>query len=132
MPEGLAPPPCAGAETAAAGAVTVPTPSALCEEECPMGFDAWITLGTTAVVLLTLVCTSQPPDLIMIGALTLLLTVGVITPQEALSGFASEGLITVAALFVVATGLRETGGISWIAQCLLGRPKTLVGAQARL
>jgi di/tricarboxylate transporter len=97
-----------------------------------MGFDAWITLGTTAVVLLTLVCTSQPPDLIMIGALTLLLTVGVITPQEALSGFASEGLITVAALFVVATGLRETGGISWIAQCLLGRPKTLVGAQARL
>jgi hypothetical protein len=48
-----------------------------------MSFDAWITLGTTAVVLLTLVCTSQPPDLIMIGALTLLLTVGVITPQEA-------------------------------------------------
>ena len=36
-----------------------------------MGFDAWITLGTAAVVLLTLVCTSQPPDLIMIGALTL-------------------------------------------------------------
>ena len=90
-----------------------------------MSFDAWITIGVTLFVLLTLAVTAHPPDLIMIGALTLLLTLGVVTPQEALSGFANEGLITVAALYVVATGLRETGGIGWVARHVLGRPKTI-------
>jgi di/tricarboxylate transporter len=97
-----------------------------------MGFEAWITIGVTLLVLMTMAVTSHPPDLIMIGALTLLLTLGILPPKEALSGFANEGLITVAALYVVATGLRETGGISWIAQHVLGRPKTVGSAQARL
>lgn len=97
-----------------------------------MGFDGWATMAVTLFVLLTMIVTSHPPDLLMIGALTLLLTLGVVTPQEALSGFANEGLITVAALYVVATGLRETGGISWLAQRVLGRPKTVTRAQARL
>jgi len=56
----------------------------------------------------------------------------VITPKEALSGFANEGMITVALLFIVAQGLSQTGGASYIAESLLGRPSTIGLAQLRL
>ena len=66
------------------------------------------------------------------GGLTLLLVAGVLTPTEALAGFSNQGMITVAALYVVVVGLRETGGIAWLAQRLLGRPRSVVGAQLRV
>ncbi len=101
-----------------------------------MGFSmdvaAWYTLGVVLVVVTTLVLTRIGPDLVFIGGLTLLLVAGVVTPQEALAGFANPGVITVGALYIVVAGLRETGGIQWLSQQLLGRPKTLRSAQFRL
>ena len=68
----------------------------------------------------------------MTGGLTLLLVSGILTPQEALSGLANEGMVTVAVLYAVVAGVRDTGGLEWIVQWLLGRPRTERGAQARL
>ena len=42
------------------------------------------------------------PDVVLMGAVLVLLVAGVITPAEALEGFSNTGMITVAALFVVA------------------------------
>ena len=39
---------------------------------------------------------------------------------------------TVAVLYVVVAGLKETGAIAWLGQSLLGRPKSLLAAQLRL
>ena len=94
--------------------------------------DAILSLGTVLAVLLALTLTSIGPDLVMVAALTFLLSCGVLDTKEALAGFANEGLITVGVLFIVATGLRETGGMAFIAQRLLGRPTRLVTAQARM
>jgi di/tricarboxylate transporter len=52
--------------------------------------------------------------------------------KDLLSGFASEGLWTVAALFVVAAGLSATGAMQRITTPLLGRPSSTLAAQARL
>lgn len=52
-----------------------------------------------------------PPDLLMCAAAALLAAAGVVAPAQALSGFANEGTITVAALFVVAAALRETAAL---------------------
>ena len=41
-------------------------------------------------------------------------------------------LMMIGALCVVASGLQETGGIEVIANRLLGRPKSIIGAQLRL
>jgi di/tricarboxylate transporter len=68
----------------------------------------------------------------MVGGLTLLLVGGVVTPQQALAGMANEGMITVAVLYVVVSGLQETGAIAWMSQSLLGRPRTVADAQGRL
>lgn len=107
-----------------------------------MGIEAIIVLGIIAAVLVALMCTRIAADAILVSALTLLLVVpvprdggislGILTPKEAIGGFASTGLATVAVLFVVVTGLKETGGIDWISARLLGRPRTLRSGMVRM
>lgn len=97
--------------------------------------DYWqiaFTFGVLAVVIGALMFLRVGPDLVLLGGLTLLLVAGVISPGDALSGFANEGLITVAVLFVVAEGLRQTGGLSFVGQRILGPPRSLLNAQARV
>ena len=97
-----------------------------------MGPDAWFALLVVASVLGMLIFTRVGADIVFMGGLTLLLVTGVLSPGDALAGFANPGMITVAALYVVVAGLQETGGVQWIGQRLLGRPKTLTGAQLRI
>ncbi|MCA9025140.1 MAG: SLC13 family permease [Planctomycetaceae bacterium] len=75
---------------------------------------------------------SVAPDIVLAGALSLLLVTGVVSVTGALEGFSNAGLITVAVLFAVAEGLRQTGGISFLGQRLLGQPKSVTDAQARV
>jgi di/tricarboxylate transporter len=97
-----------------------------------MGPDAWLTLAVIVFCFATMALTSVAPDIIMSAGLTLLLVSGVLLPAEALAGFSNPGVLTVAVLYVVVSGLTETGAVGWIVQHLLGRPRTLRGAQARL
>ena len=73
-----------------------------------------------------------PADVTMMAALTLLLLYGIITPSEALKGFANPGLMTIGALYVVSAALRDTGAIYWVAHRLLGSPKTVLASQTRM
>lgn len=89
-----------------------------------MPIDAWATIGVVLAVLAGLVFTRRSPDMILTAGLTLLLVVpvpgeggwriGVIGPGDALVGLSNPGLATVAVLFVVAAGLRETGALQWV------------------
>jgi di/tricarboxylate transporter len=97
-----------------------------------MGINAWITLGVVIAVLALLTRTRTPPWLVLMGGVTILLTLGVLTTAEALVGFSNEGMLTVAALYIVAAGLRETGGLGGAVQNLLGRSRWLPLAQLRL
>ncbi|MGD2056803.1 MAG: SLC13 family permease [Gammaproteobacteria bacterium] len=97
-----------------------------------MGWEAVITLGVVAVCIVLLAWNRYSPDLILMAGLTLLLLAGVLTPQAALAGLANEGMVTVGVLYLVVSGLRETGGIAWISQTVLGRPRSLTGAQLRM
>jgi di/tricarboxylate transporter len=97
-----------------------------------MGWEAVFTLGVVAACIALLAWNRYSPDLILMAGLTLLLLAGVLTPQAALAGLANEGMVTVGVLYLVVSGLRETGGISWISQTILGRPRSLPGAQLRL
>jgi di/tricarboxylate transporter len=55
-------------------------------------------------------------DLISMGVLTTLLILGLLQPDQALSGFASLATGIVAAMFVLSAGLTRTGLIDWIAR----------------
>jgi len=97
-----------------------------------MGWEAWFVVVVVVTCFGVLTTNRVAPDIVMVGGLTLLLVTGILTPQEALSGLANEGMVTVGVLYVVVTGMRETGGIEWIVQSVLGRPRSLAGAQLRL
>lgn len=97
-----------------------------------MGWDAWATLGAGFGVLLLLAFTQIGPDVIFLAGVTFLLMLGIINPAEAVAGMANEGVITIGVLYIVATGLRETGFMSLVAQRVLGNPKSTIGAQLRM
>ncbi len=97
-----------------------------------MGWEAWLTLAVVAGCFAMMAWTRIAPDIIMSAGLTLLLVSGVLLPQEALAGFANQGMLTVAVLYIVVSGLTETGAVSWIVQHILGRPRNTRQAQLRL
>lgn len=65
-----------------------------------------------------------PLDVLFLAGLIAVILVGAISPRQALEGFANSGLVTVAALLVVAAGLKSTGAIDWVAYHLIGRLHT--------
>ncbi|MEM7576229.1 MAG: SLC13 family permease [Planctomycetota bacterium] len=103
-------------------------------------FDAWEPWAVAVVLaatLLALVRAVASPDVLLVGALTLLAGLGLFSerlpdPASLVAGFGSEGLITVAALFVVAAGLTQTGATYRLTATVLGRPKSTAEAIARL
>jgi len=97
-----------------------------------MDWQAWLSLGLTAGSVLVLTTTRLGPHVVLMGAMTILSVSGVLSASEALSGFANPGLITVAAMFVVAAGLHASGGIDLLVNRWLGRPRTLPAALSRL
>jgi di/tricarboxylate transporter len=86
-------------------------------------FEMGVTLAVLAGLLFGLV-KDKPPDVLFVGAVVVLAAFGVIAPDEAFSGFANSGMLIVAALFVVAAGLRETGVMDYIGEQFLGRVET--------
>lgn len=97
-----------------------------------MSWEAWFSIAVVVLCFGLLARNRAPPDITMAGGLTLLLVAGVITPAQALAGFSNEGMVTVAVLYIVVTGVRETGGIGWIVENVLGRPKSLPQAQIKM
>lgn len=94
--------------------------------------NAWVTLAVLSGVLLLLIFSSLGADAVLLGGLLVLLVGGVVDTKIAISGFANEGMLTVAALFIVAAGVRQTGAMSRLAALLLGRTQSIGIALARL
>ncbi len=97
-----------------------------------MAWEAWLTLSVVVACFAIMAFTWVSPDIVMAAGLTILLLSGVLLPGEALAGFANQGMLTVAVLYVVVSGLTETGAVAWIVQHILGRPRSTRQAQARL
>lgn len=97
-----------------------------------MGWQAWTVLAITGLMVFAMVRQVAGPDLVLTAAMAVVLALGIVTPAQALSGFSNEGVLTVAALFVVAAGLRETGALDYAARRVLGRPQRLPSAQLRM
>ncbi|MDA0791266.1 MAG: SLC13 family permease [Proteobacteria bacterium] len=97
-----------------------------------MSWEGWLSVMVVLGVLLSLALTRVGPHMITMAALTVLSISGVLAPAEALSGFANPGLITVAAMFVVVSGIHGSGGIEILVNRFLGRPQSERGALTRM
>lgn len=97
-----------------------------------MPLEAWFTVIVVLTILVSLVMTRIGADIILMAGLTLIIGFGVLSPAEAFSGFSSSGLVTVGVLYVVVSGVMETGVVYAVAERLLGRPRSERWAQFRL
>jgi di/tricarboxylate transporter len=97
-----------------------------------MGYEAVLVLAIVIVLFGLLARNLAPPDLAFVSATAVLAALGIISPAEAFAGFSNSGVIAVAALFVVAAGLRETGILDFIGHHVLRRVKSARGGIARL
>jgi di/tricarboxylate transporter len=93
---------------------------------------AALTIATLVAVLLSLIFTQIGADAILFAGMAFLMLSGVLDTKAAMSGFANEGVMTVAVLFIVASALKQTGAISRISSQLLGRYQNTTMATARL
>ncbi len=89
-----------------------------------MTWEAALTLTVTLSVLGTLIFTRIAPHWVLMAALTVLSTLGIINAEQALSGFSNSGLITVAAMFIIAAGMFHSGAIDQFVRKALGQPTT--------
>lgn len=97
-----------------------------------MEWQGWFTIFLTGSVLSTLVFTRLSTDFVMMTAMALLTVLGILNATEALEGFSNSGVITVAAMFVIAAGIQGSGGVDLIVRKVLGRPKSTARAIGRL
>lgn len=97
-----------------------------------LGWQGWLTLFLTLFAFVLNAMTPMPPEIIFLGALGILLLTGVLDTDTSLAGFSNEGLVTIAVLYIVVTGLQQTGTLGWISQRVLGNPKGESAAMMRM
>ena len=71
--------------------------------------EIWITLALLGAAILFFVTEWLSVDLVALGLVISLMVTGILSPEEALAGFSSPIVITVATLFIVGGSVMETG-----------------------
>lgn len=91
-----------------------------------------ILLGLLAMVV-ALVMDRMRPGMVLFSVVVLFLCAGILTPSEMLEGFSNKGMITVALLFLVSEGVRQSGALGQLIKRLLPQGRTTVfKAQLRM
>lgn len=102
-------------------------------------WEAWLSLAVAILLMVSLTMKIAAHDLLAISCLGILMVAQSVTgstllptPETAVSGFGNQGLITIALLFAVVSGLEFTGGTELATGWFLNRAKSLKGALSRL
>lgn len=94
--------------------------------------DAVFVAGLLAAVLAGLALNLASAEKLFTAALMLLLLGGVLAPADAFVGFSNSGIFTIAALYVVVGGLKESGATQVLRRYLVGSPKNQTSASLRV
>ncbi|KIZ06533.1 hypothetical protein MNEG_1421 [Monoraphidium neglectum] len=85
-------------------------------------FFALIVMGLDAV----------GPDLVFGGVTAIYMVAGILSVREGAAGFSNTGVLTVMALFIVAEGVSQTGGLDILLNKVLGSASSVFWAQTRM
>jgi di/tricarboxylate transporter len=84
-----------------------------------MTTEILLTLIILGVVIVLFVTERLRADLVALLTLAALALTGLVTPEEALSGFSSPAVVTVWAVFILSAGLSQTGVAAWLGRQVL-------------
>ncbi len=92
--------------------------------------DALITLLILVLAVVLFITAALPPEVVGLLAMGLLMASGVLSPAEALAGFASPAVITLLAMFALSAGLFRSGALDRLRELMGGnrmkRPQQLI------
>lgn len=98
-----------------------------------MNVEVIIVLVALVGMLAVLIMDKMRPGMILFSVVVLFLCTGILSPKEMLEGFSNKGMITVAMLFLVSEGIRQSGALTQVIKKLLPQEKTSVfKAQIRM
>jgi len=98
-----------------------------------MTADAWFAAAVVAGVMAALAATRLAAERVMLAAVAVLVAAGLVPAADAMRGAVNEGVLTVACLYVVVAGLRQSGAVGLLAGRLLSQPpRSEMAAQARV
>ncbi len=84
-----------------------------------MTLDIALTFGVLGIAIILFVTELIRVDLVALGVLVTLALIGLIQPEQALSGFSNPAVVTVWAMFILSAGLARTGIASMIGEQVL-------------
>jgi len=91
----------------------------------------YFTIGVMIAMTLSLVREWLDTASAVFGAMLLLLSVGIITPDQAFDGFSNQGMLAVGFLYIIAFAVQSTGYLDSVGRFLLGEKRD-VGYKKRL
>ena len=97
-----------------------------------LDWRAWTTIAVTIGVFLLNALSTVSAEVVFLAGTAVLFASGILSEEDALAGFSNPGMVTVAVLYIVVTGLSQTGGMNWISQRVLGLPEGQNAALLRL
>lgn len=98
-----------------------------------MTFEIVFVLLALLGMVVALIMDKMRPGMILFTVVVLFLCAGILTPKEMIEGFSNKGMITVAMLFLVSEGIRQSGALGQVIKKLLPEGKTTVfKAQLRM
>jgi di/tricarboxylate transporter len=88
-----------------------------------MTISGYIALGVILLMIIALIKELLRPGLILFSALVIFMVTDIISAEDALSGFSNKGMITVALLFLVSEGVKETGVLNKIGAFIMPKKR---------
>ncbi|ASN06789.1 SLC13 family permease [Virgibacillus necropolis] len=96
-----------------------------------MTFDMIFVLIMIIAMLVGLLFEVARPDMVVFSVLVVFLISGILTTQEALSGFSNQGMLTVALLFIVAGAVQKSGLVDQLMTRWLRNSTSQIGSMIR-
>jgi di/tricarboxylate transporter len=88
-----------------------------------MTLSGYIAAVVVILMIVALLKELMRPGLILFTAVVVFMVADIISAEEALSGFSNKGMITVAILFLVSEGFKQTGALTKVASVLLPKKR---------
>lgn len=98
-----------------------------------MNFEILFVLLGLVCMLVALILDKMRPGIVLLSVVVVFMAAGIISPSQMVAGFSNRGMITVALLFLVSEGIRQSGALSAVVKKLLpSRGTSVVRAQLRI
>ena len=79
-----------------------------------MNFEVILVLLVLIGMVAALVLDKMRPGMVLFSVVVIFLCAGILSPKEMIEGFSNKGMITVAMLFLVSEGVRQSGALGQV------------------